>query len=318
MKKIYVFTVALLIGAPIQAQEVFDFETPILASESYDNGENGTANFTNNQITLSNSFTGYWSEGFAFSNTTDVSTPGYTNMYSSYTGAGHLSNQYGVCYGNGVIQCENDQLLIEGFYVTNSTYAYLSMRDGDAFGKQFGSVNGADGMPDGTNGEDFFKIWVICENETGSTKDSVEFYLADFRFSDDNDDYIIDNWNYVDVSGMGFLVNKVSIRFESSDIGDFGMNTPAYVIVDDIHYSNIVGISEKTLSNVSMYPNPVQDLLTVSGEKGTITIRDLHGKVVNSIEHNSKSIIDFSEFKAGVYFVELFNEQGSYTQKIIK
>ena len=219
MKKIYVLTTALFLGANSNAQLVFDFENPILASESYDNGSSGSSNFSNTELTLSNTYSGYWSSGFAFSNTTDVTTEGYTNMYSSYTGAGRASSQYGVCYGSGDITTSNDQLQIDGFYITNSTYAALSMLNGDSFGKQFGSVNGADGNPDGTNGEDFFKVWIIAEDFGGNTKDSVEFYLADYRFSDNTQDYIIADWNYIDIIQFGFSTAKVCLLY-TSDAAD--------------------------------------------------------------------------------------------------
>lgn len=318
MKKIYILTTALFLGANSNAQLVFDFENAVLATETFDNGSGSAANFSNTELTLSNDYSGGFWSGFAISNTTDVTTADYTNESSSYTGAGRSSSNYGVFYSAGDITTANDQLQVDGFYITNTAYAALSMLNGDAFAKQFGSLNGADGMPDGTNGEDYFKVWIVAENETGMTKDSVEFYLADFRFADDNDDYIVENWNYVDLSGMGFLVNKVSFRFESSDIGAFGMNTPAYFAIDDIQYSYLVGIAESELSNVSAFPNPIQDRLTISGEYGDLTFRDLKGRIIESFQHNELSVIDCSSLNTGVYFVELTNERGSFTQKVIK
>ena len=65
---------------------------------------------------------------------------------------------------------------------------------------------------------------------------TVEFYLADFRFSDNSQDYIVDTWTSVDISSLG-AVNQLTFKFESSDNGTFGMNTPAYVCIDDIVYN---------------------------------------------------------------------------------
>ena len=69
------------------------------------------------------------------------------------------------------------------------------MRDGDSFGKQFGSIYAADGITeDGTNGEDFFLLKIIPLDATNNASgDTVDFYLADFRFADDNDDYILES-----------------------------------------------------------------------------------------------------------------------------
>lgn len=318
MKKIYVLATALLLGANSNAQLVFDFDDVVLSPETYDNGSGGTANFTNTQLTLSNNYSGgYWS-GFAISNTTDVTTEGFGNESSSYTGAGRTSPNYGVYYYDGEITMANDQLQVDGFYITNTTYAALSMLNGDFVGKQFGSVNGADGNPDGTNGEDFFKVWIIAEDYAGAVKDSVEFYLADYRFSDNSQDYIVNDWSYIDFSGFGFSASKVKFRMESSDNGAWGMNTPSYFAIDDIQYSYLVGLAEEQLANVKVFPNPVNDNLTVQGEYGTVTLKDMNGRILSSFEHNSYSTIDCSDLNSGVYFLELRNDQGSYTQKIIK
>ena len=318
MKKIYVFATALFIGVNSNAQLVFDFENVVLTPETYDNGSGGTANFTNTQLTLSNDYSGgYWS-GFAISNTTDVTTEGFGNESSSYTGAGRNSDNYGVFYYDGEITTDNDQIQVEGFYITNTTYAALSMLNGDFAGKQFGSVNDSNGNPDGTNGEDFFKVWIIAEDYAGTAKDSVEFYLADYRFADNTQDYIVNDWNYIDFISFGFSTARVSFRFESSDMGAWGINTPVYFALDDIQYSYLVGIKEEQLANVKVFPNPVDDMLTVQGEYGTVTLKDMNGRMFNSFEHNAYSTIDCSDLNSGVYFLELRNDQGSFTQKIIK
>ena len=72
----------------------------------------------------------------------------------------------------------------------------------------------------------------------------IDFYLADFRFDDNTLDYIVDQWTTVDLSG---LTNAVELQFSlsSSDVGDFGMNTPAYFAVDHVTVSeenaNVMG-----------------------------------------------------------------------------
>ena len=210
MKKIYVLTTALFFGVNSKAQLVFDFENVVLGTETYDNGSGGTANFTNDQLTLSNNYSGGFWTGFTISNTTDVITASFTNESSSYTGAGRNSDNYAVYYSDGEISTANDQLQVEGFYITNTTYAALSMLNGDSFAKQFGSLNGADGNPDGTNGEDFFKVWIIAEDYTGAVKDSVEFYLADYRFLDNSQDYIVNDWNYIDFAA--FVLNHPTME----------------------------------------------------------------------------------------------------------
>jgi len=319
MKKIYVLTTALLIGANIQAQ-VFDFENVTLSPESFDNGSGGLTNFTNGAITLSNDYNvggGYWS-GFSISNITDNTTPGYANEYSAYTGGGKNSDNYAVYTFAGDISGNSDIIAIESIEITNATYSALSMLNGDMFAKVFGSINNADGNPDGTNGEDYFRVWVIGEDYAGVTKDSIEFYLADYRFSDNTQDYIVDDWNTIDFTSFSFPVNRIKFRFESSDMSFGYINTPGYLIVDDITYNSDLNVNENALTSVSISPNPVRDVLNIKGDTGEVTIVDINGRLVYTAVHNQFSSINFSNINSGIYFVKVENEKGSFTEKIIK
>src|SRR3989338_7734101 len=181
MKKMYVLAAALSFGTFANAQFVVDFEINPLAPESYDNGSTGSGDFFFGNLLFNNdydtSFGGIWN-GFAISNITDVTTPGITNQYSAFPGAGAGNyNQYAVAFFDPTII--GSAALIDSFRITNSTYAALSMRDGNQFGKQFGSIYDANGMVDGTNGEDFFRVWIIAKDAFSNAEDSLEFYLAD-------------------------------------------------------------------------------------------------------------------------------------------
>ena len=192
------------------------------------------------------------------------------------------------------------------------------MLNGDLFAKKFGEDTSATGVIDGTNGEDFFRVWIIGENMNDGSKDSIEFYLADYRFADNTEDYILDTWENIDLSAMGFIVNKVSIRFESSDIGDFGMNTPAYVAIDNINWEAPVGISEVIEADYKIYPNPVNDILRIEGPAGILSIASINGKEVIVRSHNLQSNINFSALPAGVYVLSINTPNGTVTKRIIK
>ena len=192
------------------------------------------------------------------------------------------------------------------------------MLNGASFGKKFGEPTNASGEVDGTNGEDFFRVWIICENETGS-KDSIEFYLADYRFTDNTEDYIIDTWETVDlIEVFAGGASKVSMRFESSDIGDFGMNTPAYIAIDNILWEAPLSIAEANESDFTTYPNPVQDKLVLKGPKGTISLTTMSGRNILEFAHNTNSSIDFSALPSGVYVLNIATDNGTVTKKIVK
>lgn len=319
MKKIYFLTAISFATSFLSAQTTETFESFSLTPESYDNGSAGNGDFVFNPLTLDNVYNDAWSSwtGFSISNVTDNTTPGSLNQYASFTGAGYESVNYAVFYYEGGMQV-NNEAKIDSFKITNTTYAAISMRDGDTYAKQFGSVNGYDGQPDGTNGEDYFRVWVIAEDATVSNKDSIEVYLADYRFADNNEDYILDEWMNIDLTSFAFDVNKVSFRMESSDNGAWGMNTPAYFAIDDVVCTNSLAISEAEELNVSCYPSPFNNSLLINGLNGVVLITDSKGMVVYSSQINESLNLETSTWENGVYFVKMETSKGSKTIKMVK
>ncbi len=165
-----------------------------------------------------------WS-GWSYSKVSDNVTAGWGNQYSSIAGSGvNGSESYGVSYAGFGSTVQFDVLsTVEGAYFTNSTYSYYSMLNGDNFAKKFGGADGSD--------EDWFLLTVKGYNG-GVETESLEIYLADYRFADSSDDYILDEWKWFDLSGLG-EVDEVSFSLSSSDVGDWGMNTPAYFSMDN-------------------------------------------------------------------------------------
>ena len=206
--------------------------------------ESGGISFRNSYNTNYDS----WS-GFAYSNTSDTTTAGYTNQFSAYTGAGFGGGgNYGIAYGylDGLDLDDPDfatdvqglpwlelpaGAVIQGAYVTNTTYAVLSMLNGDGFAKKFGGTSG--------NDPDWFKLIVYGSDALGvPLSDSVEFYLADYRFADNARDYIVDEWMLLDLSPLAGAT-RLHFNVASSDVGTWGMNTPSYFAMDNISYSVI-------------------------------------------------------------------------------
>jgi autotransporter-associated beta strand protein len=181
---------------------------------------------------------GSWS-GFAYSDCTDQTTAGYTNQFSAYTvSASGGSGNYGIDYGyvdnlNPAIPTQLDQLpyltlpvnaQIQGAYVTNTTYAALSMLNGDQFAKQFAAG-------------DWFALTVYGTNANNALlANSVTFYLADYRQLNGTPDYIISQWTPVDLSSLAGAT-CLYFNLTSSDYNGLGMLTPAYFAINDIRYA---------------------------------------------------------------------------------
>ncbi len=324
MKKIYIIAASLFLGANINAQLTVDFESFTLSTESFDNGSAGGGDFImgqNSDVILSNVFDPSFSSwnGFSISNMTDITSAGWGNEFSSFVGSGsNASSNYAMFYPEGSIMANASNLVFDSIKITNGTYAAISMRDGDAFGKQFGSFTDASGADDGTNGEDFFKVWIIVENFQGTEKDSTEFYLADYRFADNSLDYIVDEWTNVDLTAFSFAVSKLNFRFVSSDNGAGWINTPTYFALDDISYEYYLGLDEVQVLSINAYPNPVNDVLSIQGEQGILSLTNVNGELLLTKSHINTTQIDMTLFANGVYFLKLENDLGTVIQKIIK
>lgn len=200
-----------------------------------DNGSSLHGGFTDGGAFFQNVFTDFgggftsWS-GFALSNVNAPSTPGFGNQYAVYgdgSGRGGAGN-YLVLFDNN----EDDRVnlgpgqSVLGLHVNNTAYAALSMRDGDPFAKKFGGVSGSD--------PDFFRLTILGRDAGGGATGSVDVHLADYRSADPAGDVILAQWTYVDLSALAPATRSLHFSFASSDNGAFGMNTPAYVAIDDV------------------------------------------------------------------------------------
>jgi hypothetical protein len=324
MKKIYTLVAAIAVAGTITAQTTIDFENhPLAGPETHDNGNDGPGTFDFNGVEFEYLYNlaGNYFSGFAISNETDVTTPGFMNQYSAYPGSGaNGSSNFAIFYSfpNRGIKTTTANQRIESFELTNTTYAYLSMRDGDGYGKQFGSNVNFLGVDDGTNGEDYFFVRIYAENYAQTEMDSIDFYLGDYRFADSTQDYIIDSWNTIDLTGLSFDVATLTFGFFSSDNdSQFGLRTPAYIAIDNVRTETTGGLTQLA-QDYAAYPNPVQDILTIKGGNGQIRITDVLGQVVLGMTHNELSEINVQEFISGAYFITLIDDFGTRTKQFIK
>lgn len=301
-----------------QAQTVVTFDDLTLAPDSYWDGSDSTLGFTSGGVYFENSYNfdwDYWSGGFIYSSSTDVTTAGYTNDFSAYTGIGGNSSQnYAVNYGGGIDF--GTEKALASIQITNTTYAALSMLNGDSFGKVFGSPNDAQGNPDGTNGEDWFRLLIIGKDDQSNTTDTVIFYLADYRFADSTQDYIVNTWQTVDLTPLG-EVQFLEFELQSTDEGSFGINTPAYFALDNISYGT-ASLNELTVVNQEVYPNPSTGKFTIKSGSGQINVYALSGELILSQTTNGTQEINLETVQSGSYIIETSTSEGIARTRISK
>ena len=321
MKKInYLLTIlSISVGSLFAQQNVGDFENLTLSSESYWDGSDMSGLHNNSVFTTnfssgdySNSYdttwgaaSGYWSSGWAYSNMTDSTTSGFTNQYSAKPGGGHPIGgaNYAIGKPNSTIVFNNPIGL--SINITNSTYAANSMRDGDAFAKKFTNAD-----------QDYFKLHIYGYSN-GSIADSTEFYLADFTHTDSTLDYIVTDWQYVELLPGPY--DSVSFDLSSSDVGAFGMNTPAYFCIDNV---GNFPLSSNTINQetINIYPNPSSDFIYINSKDSdnyTISLFNILGELMIDKKINLQQL-NLSNLPNGQYFLKIESESGIINEKILK
>jgi len=86
----------------------------------------------------------------------------------------------------------------------------------------------------------------------------------------------------------------------------------------------MTGLDEKTLDNISLYPNPFKDNIQLEFnqliEKVTVSLVDITGKTIMSGEHSNIGHLDITtnHLSVGVYFVKIDYLDNSKAYKVIK
>jgi hypothetical protein len=197
----------------------------------------GGAVFPNTYTAWSDGYTS-WS-GWAYSNVNDTTTDGWMNQYAAITGGGIRGGTIasggtvtpGANYavGSGATSAYGTPPTITlpvptevlSADITNTTYAYLSMLDGnDSPAKQFGP-------------SDWFLLTISAYDANGqATGTPVNFYLA-------QNGTIVNDWENVPLTGLGDNVKTLQFDLTSSDNGEYGMNTPAYFALGDLSVASV-------------------------------------------------------------------------------
>ena len=204
--------------------------------------------FTSGGVAFPNTYDNYygsWSS-WAYSNVNDTTTDGWGNQYAAVTGGGIRGGTLtsGATYAVGfgatsaygapptiILPAPSEVLSAD---ITNTTYAYLSMLNGQDYGaKQFGP-------------SDWFKLTISGFDANGNpTGSPVDFYLA-------QGDTIVNNWTNVNLTGLGDDVKTLQFDLTSSDNGEYGMNTPAYFALGDLSVASVPEPSTVALLGVAV------------------------------------------------------------------
>ena len=124
--------------------------------------------------------------------------------------------------------------------------------------------------------------------------------------------YEVDDWTW---SPLTTNTEFVAIATGQNANGEWGETT----IVEFV--TNTDGCAELSRANLNIYPNPAKDFVKVStdnGQQTTVKIYNTVGMLVEEVEMNSEEIeINVSDYKSGIYFINISNEKSNVTKKIV-
>lgn len=318
----------------------YEYNDPIAANRGYWNYEEECMTFMHYADTTWSSMP-YW-DGFTISNTrafdcdTACSTS-CTNFHSQFAalpkdGAkSRVADKYAVMYDGynegffayrhcGVALSQDDSIC--GLYLTLNAYTYKSIKCGDGF---------ADAFDYG----DYYYV-TIRGFLNGTQTDTVAYYLADYTSSTA---YVVDDWKWVNLQSLG-TVDSLAFELTTSDVGQYGPNTPMYLCVDEIkvgcttcastdnnhtRFSTPGYPSSKTKAQASdltitVSPNPVSSVLTVKTETGSnISILSKEGNIAKKLKATASSFdVPVSDLKPGMYIIHCENGGRTASTTFIK
>jgi hypothetical protein len=324
--------VALALGLTVAkaqtASVTIDMESFTLAPNSAYSNTNNVA-FTSYSVAFQHkwdtSFGGFWSGGFVYTNKYDSTTGTYSNLYGVKPLKGYNNSTIFVdAQDKAVINLSAPSTTVDGFYITNTTYAFKVVRNGNSFSRKFGDTTGTGSGTTIAQGSypDFFKVTVRGYKNGVLKPDSVPFYLADYRFANNAQDYVVNNWQWVNTNILG-EVDSIKFHMYTSDNGQFGPNTPLFFGMDNftIKYST-AGVHElSALNSTKLYPNPVVSDLVIENPAQIaldVCLINMSGAEIKQEKVNASVKWDLTTLSSGIYLVKVSDGTNFTVKKFVK
>lgn len=207
----------------------------------------------------------------------------------------YLVGFYGAFYGEKACTLTMSDGLphqVKGAYFNLNSYPYYCIEYGDAYARAF------------NNGDKFtLTVHGIAADETEKT---VDVTLASYT----NGNLTINRgWKYVDLSALG-AVNQLYFTMSSTDIGEWGMNTPAYFCMDKL---SVASDPDSSLAQVAARAAISYDRKSgiATADADYIAVYDTAGNRQMTTEGNR---VDLSNLAAGVYVIKA----GGSSLKIVR
>lgn len=132
-------------------------------------------------------------------------------------------------------------------------------------------------------------------------------------------------WKTLTNTNYSVYATRTNVRFKLEFTSSNGNN----IFIDDWNISGTVGLEDNLSENMFVFPNPVKDAINVqfnspNDEVYTVNLIDVQGRVVQVWSDqvvvtgkNNISLPISSSIQSGVYALQIINDRGQATQKII-
>lgn len=153
---------------------------------------------------------------------------------------------YLVCYwasfmeGTAQVMFNDGKLYnVKGMYVTNDAASYNECLNGGGVARALNQEG------------DYFKVIATGYDANGEVTGTAEFILASCVNGEQN---VVNQWTWWDLSGLG-TVEHILFSMESTDVGDWGINTSTYFCMDKLQVEAVTtavdtNIATKTVQGV--------------------------------------------------------------------
>lgn len=125
------------------------------------------------------------------------------------------------------------EFVIDAMYICPNSYLYGAVTEGTPY-----SLEPNVPLKDQHG---WFKLLIHGFDSNGNITNGgqpVEYTLCDYRQGNEVDTALPMSWTAVSLEKLG-KVNKIAFSFDGSDKGEYGLNTPAYICVDQM-YVNLI------------------------------------------------------------------------------
>jgi len=171
----------------------------------------------------------YLNQASVYSGTSGSKNGGYAGSSNFAVMFGYVDSYNSTYATRPKLDFTSGSGVVEGMYVCLSSYTYGVIQNGNTFGS-----GAATPLKDVASGAGYLKLLAYGFNGSTPTNGGVpvEIYLA--RYSGHLPVVSpLTTWTYFDLADLG-TVTRVEFNIQGNDSGTYGLNTPAYVCIDNV------------------------------------------------------------------------------------